>query len=604
MPNRIPYASLIRLGLAFLIGCAGSASAQGPDSVSAAGQDTSSWEGFPTHTGPIRAVHPGYRMFSLTPEGHAFKVTGMDWMSNGDLALLTISDTVSPYSGGGFGAVYRLKGARAAVSNALQAEKLYEGFLAPLGLAVAEDSIFVSDFAGLRKLVDADGDGRFDSLRVFLEYPGKNAIRFGMWNMALIHAEDRFYTALGSFHFVSPAFDSGACAPEPDRGTVHVADRSGRVEFLGSGLREPNGLVLSPEGELFATENDGEWVPTNKLVHIRKGEFYGTCVGTEWDPSLTHTPPAIWFPELLRSPGQPIFLHSGPYRGQMVVGDYEILVLSRIFLEKVGGRYQGALFPFSGGLITGATRLAQDPEGNLYLGEMEIESSDAWWYRGETRNRPTHIGYGLEKMIPAGDSAFEMLAVRATPKGFALDFTRPAGPAASAPASYRITQWRYQPTYRYGGPKLDSVVLPVAAASLSPDGRTATLDIPGLEPNRVVYIQLHRDFRSRAGEAPWGYEAWYTLNAIPGRENALRRPDAAEPAAFTVARGGTGRAEIRITLREAYAWEIRDLRGERVRSGAGTGPRSVSLDAALPPGMYSFGLRTSHRQYRGLIPPV
>src|SRR6185369_3792150 len=104
---------------------ASAAFAQGPDSVSAGGQDTSSAGGFPTFTGVLRVPHPDYRVLSLTPPGYAFKVTGMDWMSNGDLAVLTISDTVYPQSGGGFGTVYRLKGARDAVSNALPVETLY-----------------------------------------------------------------------------------------------------------------------------------------------------------------------------------------------------------------------------------------------------------------------------------------------------------------------------------------------------------------------------------------------------------------------------------------------------------------------------------------------
>jgi len=285
------------------------------------------------------------------------------------------------------------------------------------------------------------------------------------------------------------------------------------------------------------------------------------------------------------------------------VGDYEILNLSRIFLEKVGGEYQGALFPFTGGLITGAIRLATDPEGDLYLGEMEVNTSESWWYHGDPRNRPTHVGYGLQKMLPAPDTVFEMRAVRALPGGFAIDFTLPAGPSAADPAHYQVRQWRYQPTFHYGGPRLDMETLPVAAARLSPDGKTVTLDIPGLKADRVAYLQLHRDLRARDGRAPWSYEAWYTLNAIPGRQDAIRPGSAADgPPAFSIARRAGG-GEVRVSLREPFSWEIRDLRGERVRSGAGEGPQAIPLSAAPGPGMHVFRLRTRHRAYRSLIPP-
>lgn len=362
-------------------------------------------------------------------------------------------------------------------------------------------------------------------------------------------------------------------------------------------------MAFGPDGELFATDNDGEWVPSNKLVHVRKNAFYGMCMAMQWDPGLTFARPAIWFPELWRSPGQPVLMRSGPYRGQLAVGDYQILNLDRVFLEKVGGEYQGALFPFTGGMITGAIRLAEDDGGNLYLGEMEVHTSEAWWYKGDTRNRPTHNSYGLQKMLPSGEAPFEMLAIRATPMGFEIEFTQPAGASASSAANYRITQWRYEPTYHYGGPRLDSESVAVSAVSLSADGKAANLTIPGLKPDHVVYIQLHRDLRSRAGESPWGYEAWYTLNAIPGREIPVRPSGSAQSApAFAVCRGAAGRPEIRVALRESYFLEVWSLRGERILSTRADGPKAFPL-GALSAGMHTLTIRTRDHAYRGAIRP-
>jgi hypothetical protein len=564
--------------------------------------DSSFEEGFPTFTGHVRTVHPDYRIFSLTPEGYQFKVTGMDLMANGDLALVTIGDTVYPNEeGGGRGDVYILKGAREATSNAIPVRKVYSGFKVPLGLAVAGDGIYVSDFDGLEQLADIDPDGRARALRKVVAYPESSFAGLGLWNANVIHSGSRFYTALGAYHYVDSVSNVAPCRPHDRRGTIHSTDLAGNEESLGSGLREPFGLVVDADGELFATDNDGEWVPSNKLVHIRKGAFYGMCIGTSWDPGLVYSPPALWFPQSLRSPGQPVLIRSGTYRDQMVVGDYALLTLSRIFLEKVAGEYQGALFPFSGDLISGALRLAGDDDGNLYLGEMEIESSGNWWY-GDPKYRPTHIGYGLQKMIHTGDSAFEMLAIRATPKGFTVEFTAPAGAAAGDPANYRIQQWRYKPTFNYAGPKLELQTLRAAEAVLSADGRTVALDIPGLKPDRVVHIQLHKDFRSAAGKAPWTYEAWYTLNAIPGPQiGAIKDRVHGTEAAYALVRGRMGGINIRVSLREKYSFSVCDLRGERILSASASGPGEFPMDAAVPEGVYSILLNAGNRSYRGLI---
>ncbi len=562
------------------------------------GLDSVVENGFPTFTGTVKAVHPGYRQFSLTPEGQAFKVVGMDWMPDGDLAVLTIGDTVYPGEPGeigGRGAVYRLGGVKTATGNDIRVRQIYEGFKVPLGLAVADGDIYVSDFNGLERLVDRDGDGRADTLAKVVAYPETSVASHGMWNAALIHSGDKFYTALGAYHQVTFA-DSFPCSPDPLRGTIHVTDKDGHVDFLGSGMREPFGVVAGADGELFSTDNDGQWVPSNKLVHVRKGAFYGMCMGTTWAPGLVYAPPAIWFPHELRSPGQPILFRAGPFKDQMVVGDYDLLTLSRIFLEKVGGEYQGALFPFSGGLISGALRLAGDEAGNLYLGEMAImTSTESWWV---SQSSPT--GYGLQKLAYQGDSAFEMRAVRSQLNGFTIEFTKPAGSSATDPARYRVQQWRYEPTYEYGGPPLDVQTLPVRQADLSADGMSVSLNIPGLKPNRVVHIQLRADLRSATGEAPWAYETWYTLNAIPGAD-AVARPPLASPAPFTVAAGPRGGVAVRVTLMRPFEIRIRNLKGREVFSSRGTGPGTFAFGEDAARGIYFISVGSEGRVAHGRI---
>ncbi len=39
---------------------------------------------------------------------------------------------------------------------------------------------------------------------------------------------------------------------------------------------------LLPDGELFYCDNQGEWVATNKMHHLKKGKFYGHQAGLKW----------------------------------------------------------------------------------------------------------------------------------------------------------------------------------------------------------------------------------------------------------------------------------------------------------------------------------
>ena len=40
-------------------------------------------------------------------------------------------------------------------------------------------------------------------------------------------------------------------------------------------MRNPYGWCSGPDGDTFFTDNQGEWVATNKLCHLSEGRFYG-----------------------------------------------------------------------------------------------------------------------------------------------------------------------------------------------------------------------------------------------------------------------------------------------------------------------------------------
>ena len=107
-------------------------------------------------------------------------------------------------------------------------------------------------------------------------------------------------------------------------------------------------------------DNQGDWLPSSKLVHIKPGRFfnhYTNPPGPFDDQPVTQ--PVVWVPqnEIGNSPSTPVQLSEGPFAGQMLFGDVTYGGVQRAFLEEVDGEYQGAVFRHTAGLEAGVNRL-------------------------------------------------------------------------------------------------------------------------------------------------------------------------------------------------------------------------------------------------------
>ena len=57
-------------------------------------------------------------------------------------------------------------------------------------------------------------------------------------------------------------------------------DPQGNVERYATGLRAPNGMGVSPAGQVTSSDNEGIWTPVCRLNWVRPGGFDG-AVGME-----------------------------------------------------------------------------------------------------------------------------------------------------------------------------------------------------------------------------------------------------------------------------------------------------------------------------------
>jgi hypothetical protein len=476
----------------------------------------------------LNAVHPGYTLTNLRPSGFEPQVTGFDWFPDGRLAVATWGGSLNT-----LGEVWILGNVTGATSPAqVTRSRFASGLKEPMGIKIVDGIVYVSEKHRLTELTDTSGDGVADNYRTVATWPFGN--NFHEFAFGLLYEAGFFYLNLSvSINYGGATTDP---QPAPNRGTTISVNRStGAVSYIAGGLRTPHGIGRGPENGLFVTDNQGGWLPSSKLLHIKQGRFFNHYMNPAGPfDGAAPTAPVLWMPqnEIANSPSTPVMLTSGTFAGQLVIGDVTYGGLQRAYLEKVNGEYQGALFRMTQGLEAGISEVSLGPDGALYVGGLH--GGGNWGQEGK-------LTFGLQKLTPNSNSTFDILAMRATSTGFELEYTQPlsAETAANLVSKYRVKQWRYAPTAAYGGPKIDEQTLAVTSATLSADGKRVALTISGLQAGRVVHIRSPRPFASTSGQSLWSTEAWYTLNAIPGVTQqpggnlALNKPATADSSCAT-----------------------------------------------------------------------
>ncbi len=407
-------------------------------------------------------------------------------------------------------------------------KRFASGLHEPLGLALHKVDLYTVQRSELTRLRDTDADGSAD------EY--------------LTHAKG--WGVTGNYHEYAygPAVDGAGnlwvalnCSigkgPNPNnqwRGWSLRVKPDGSWTPISGGFRSPSGIGTNLAGDVFATDQQGNWFPTCPLMHVKRGAFHGHADSLQFTsrPEATfkvnqplpknltvaeaakripaYQLPAVWFPyrkmgmsttDILADSTQGKF---GPFAGQLFCGEFTMSFVSRVFLEKVGGEYQGACFRFRDGLDCAALRLQWGADGSMYIGQ-----SNRGWNSLGTKS------YGLQRLQWTGKMPFEIKTMSARPDGFVLAFTqRVDSRTATNPKSYVLSSYTYPYHSKYGGEETDVKTLTVKSATLDAAKQTVHLKIDGL---RAGYVhELHADGVRSSKDQPLLHKAaYYTLNRIP-----------------------------------------------------------------------------------------
>ncbi len=399
-----------------------------------------------------------------------------------------------------------------------------QGLHEPLGMYWKDGSLYLTQRPELSRIQDTDGDGLAD---VFETINSDWGITGDYHEYAFGSSPDK-----NGDVWITLCLTGSFNANADWRGWTLRVTPDGKMIPTCSGIRSPGGIGFNPEGDVFYTDNQGTWNGSSSLKWLKPGSFQGNPVGNKshtlaglpappepTGPSRILTerlktpefiPPAVILPhgKIGQSPTaiEPD-LTGGKFglgAGQVYVGEQTHSQVQRVFLEKVNGFYQGAVFHFLEGFQCGIIPAKLDARGVLFVGG----SNRGWASRG---NQP----FSFDRVKWNGKTPFEMVTMSAKPDGFNLTFTEPVdAKSASDPASYSMEAWTYIYHKDYGSPEVDQATPIVKSATVAPDGKSVRLVIEGLVRGHVHHLKAP-GVKSASGLTLWHPEAFYTLNEIP-----------------------------------------------------------------------------------------
>ncbi len=415
-----------------------------------------------------------------------------------------------------------------------------EGLHEVIGVRVAPDGngVYVMQKPELTLLQDTNGDGVAD-----LYSTVEDRFRFTgqyhefAYGPRINSKGDLFFStglAAGAYHIAAPdGYPNQMGSALGYRGWVMKRSPDGSLTPFASGLRSPAGIGINAHDELFITDNQGDWVANSYLGHVEEGDFLGHPASF-WDrPEYGITPPvldyqtvgpipkdippldpkdyrkaykrpAVWLAHgnLTNAPGHPSFAPEntfGPFAGQAFIADIAHRTIVRVALEKVGGAYQGAVFPFIRPLSSSAYSTAFDPEGNLWVGSVG---------RGWTPGEPA---IEIISFDPS-QTPFEILRIELTKDGFDIHFTQPLESTDIPAASILVSEHQLEYWDDYGSEPFNESTVPVTAATLSDNRATLSLQLP-LKAEYIYNIQLP-ELSSSSGLRLDNNFGIYTLNLL------------------------------------------------------------------------------------------
>lgn len=520
-----------------------------------------------------------------SPEGTILEVGGLCTLPGGDLAVTT------------------RRGDIFIVENPTSPRPFFRKFASGLhevlGVVYKNGSLYCVQRGELTKMTDTNRDGKADVFETVYAWPLSGNYHEYSFGPKLAPDGSFFVTLNLGF----PGDWWHPLSMVPWRGWALHIQEDGTMEPWAAGLRSPCGISMI-DGELFYTDNQGDWVAAGSIMPLRKGTFAGHPASLVWDTAANspvkvtqqqifsrinprrefdkqgnplkpqniinekfmtvadmkqYIPelqlPSVWLPhgvlgisssEIVKIP-EGVF---GPFAGQLLVGDQGQSNLNRVFLEKVNGELQGAVWMFRSGFQSGIVRLAWAKDGSLFVGE----TNRGWGSAGDANQ-------GLQRLVWNNRLPFEMRTVKAMPDGFEIEFTKPVDKKyAEDIASYNVESFTYKYHAVYGSPTVNNLKHTIRGVKLSPDGMRARIIVSNLRRHYIHTITLDGIRDKENSYSLVHPTVYYTLNNIPeGAKLLLTEVSIKNSARATAAKTKTATGKSTASSKPMTYAEVRPL---------------------------------------------
>lgn len=454
------------------------------------------------------------------PQGVFLEVGGMTFLPNGSLAITTRRGEVwfidNPSMKNGKAPSYRL---------------FAKGLHEPLGLNYIKGDLYLAQRSELTRLRDMDGDGFADRYETMYSWPLSETGNYHEYAYGPILDKDGNMIVT-----LNLGWNGNSESLSKWHGWMLKFSPNFKMSPFAAGFRSPSAMALNESGDIFYSENQGHWVGSGYIAHVAENDFMGNPSSLKWsgepESKITLKPtdipdlgkpmfevaknvkgiktPAVWFPHTIAGISTSGILSygkegkMGPFEGQLFVGDQGHSKIMRVFLEKVNGVYQGAVFPFREGFSSGILRMNWGNEGEMFVGM----TSRGWGSTGKQE-------YGLQKLEWTGIIPFEIKTMKVQPDGFELEFTLPVDEkTAKLGSSYNINDFIYKYHSNYGSPTINNGERKLKAIVVSEDKMRVRLVLDSLKQGYIHELTAE-GLLSQEGQPLLHDVAYYTVNNIP-----------------------------------------------------------------------------------------
>ena len=438
---------------------------------------------------------------TANPFGTPMRLAGVGSLGDGRMVVSTLLGDVWIVSG---------------VDNSMKEltwQRIAAGLYQPLGLVVQDGKIILGGNDQITRLHDNNGDGEADFYECLTnDYPTTGGHDFA--TSLQQDEQGRLYWATASHDF----------------GLTRL-DQNGQLQSLGNGLRNSNGIGVSPDGSItLATVQEGSWTPATAIFDVGGGSFHGHQGPKKDHGKLGYDLPQCFVPRGVdNSAGEIVFLPDdkrlGPLAGKAVGSSYGYGQHYLVLREELNGMVQGGTVPLPGEFNTGACRWSfNQDDGFLY-----IAGTEGWQSYGRENG-------GLQRLRFTGKPLPLALDFETRHNGLIIHCNAQISPESVTTANVFCQQWNYLFGPGYGSPEYSVKdegrqghdPVDVKSVHLLPDGKSVFLEIPQLHP--VMQFHVHMKLQTADGQAfkPDAYLTLYELGEafthFPDYQNIAKRP--------------------------------------------------------------------------------